>query len=111
MWRSKRRVALWITILAFTGLAIWYLNQVLSGPISIPFTARRALQTADNFQLLSLDPKELWDQPGAGFHGFQILGETEISNAETRRALVDAFYAGVREENVTPAGCFNPRHG
>jgi hypothetical protein len=74
------------------------------------------LGTADSFVLLALDGDIPFRERGIerenAFHGWPILGETEVSDPAVRQALLNALANGVRE-NVKgmAASCFNPRHG
>lgn len=45
------------------------------------------------------------------FHGFKILGEVEVTGLNEKRALIEAFAKGVRDDGGMVAACFNPRHG
>jgi hypothetical protein len=82
----------------------------------IPSQVRSALEKADQFVLLSLDPKMdmMQDQreiPKDNFHGWKVLGRTEIKDASTRRKLIAAFRKGVADHDGSIAKCFLPRHG
>jgi hypothetical protein len=67
------------------------------------------------FVLYSLDPGPLAHdesiQTETIFHGYDILGRAEISDADERRALVRALARGARENDGSMGLCFNPRHG
>jgi hypothetical protein len=75
-----------------------------------PVDIRAALDNAGEFELLSIDPNPR--APGAGekFHGYGILGRTLVSEAQTRRELVNALEQGVHNADMM-AACFKPRHG
>jgi hypothetical protein len=78
----------------------------------LPSAAQKALQGADRFELLSLNPDELADKTDTdAFHGWNVLGTTEVKDPDTRANLISRFKAGVAENDGTVANCFNPRHG
>ena len=78
---------------------------------AIPDDLRAALENADQFELLSLDPKPSAEKPRDGFHGYKVLGQTVVKDADARKKLVDALKKGVAEHDGRVADCFNPRHG
>jgi len=68
------------------------------------------------FVLYSLDPRLTLShdesvQTATLFHGYHILGQTEISDAKERRTLAQALARGAGENEGNLANCFNPRHG
>jgi hypothetical protein len=78
----------------------------------IPEAVRTALENAERFELLSLNPNAQPNQrPNEQFHGWRILGSTVVKDAETRNDLVTALKKGVEENKGMAANCFNPRHG
>jgi hypothetical protein len=77
----------------------------------VPAGTMAALQQADHYELLSLDPSRVTEPPPGHFHGWRILGRTTISDSATRMKLNEALRAGARENSDTAAACFNPRHG
>jgi hypothetical protein len=77
----------------------------------IPADLLAALEKAEEFELLSLDPKEPDEKPKDGFHGWRVLGKTAVTDAETRKKLVAAFKKGATDSDGTVAACFIPRHG
>ena len=77
----------------------------------IPERPRAALEKADQFELLSIDPDRQQEKPKDDFHGWKVLGRTQIKDADTRKKLVAALQKGVGENDGTVANCFNPRHG
>jgi hypothetical protein len=79
------------------------------GP-SMPTDAIDALNGADTYELLSLDPGNHEAPPANQFHTWQVLGRVLIDDAATRARLNDALRAGASEK-VDPAACFEPRHG
>ena len=81
-------------------------------PNRIPDSARIALEKAERFELLSLDPGRYRNRrPTEEFHGFRILGSMLVTNAEIRNDLVTALKKSVEESKGLSAYCFNPRHG
>jgi hypothetical protein len=78
----------------------------------IPDLARVALEKAEKFELLSLDPephRNRW--PNYEFHAWRILGSMMVTNAEVRYDLVAALKKSVEENKNIGSSCFNPRHG
>lgn len=77
----------------------------------IPEESRVILEHADQFELLSLNPKLQEGPPERNFHGYLVLGKTLIRDAEVKKHIVSAFERGVAENEGVVAACFNPRHG
>jgi hypothetical protein len=77
----------------------------------IPEGARAALEEADQFELLSLDPNPQPEKSGDDFRGWKVLGRTPVGDSDTRKELVAALTKGAGESDGMVAGCFNPRHG
>ncbi|MCZ7648893.1 MAG: hypothetical protein M5U26_27160 [Planctomycetota bacterium] len=77
----------------------------------IPEAVQAALEKAESFTLYSLDPREREEKPKDAFHGYAVLGQTEVKEAETRKELLAAFKKGVEENQGEMAKCFEPRHG
>lgn len=78
----------------------------------IPAAAKVILEQADEFELLSLDPRLSSKPAKDAFHGYRILGSTQIPDPPTRKKLVTALEKGIAENGGrTLAHCFNPRHG
>jgi hypothetical protein len=76
----------------------------------IPPELHAALRTAEQFELLSLDPDRQEVEPSEAFHGWKVLGTTTVTEAAVREELIAALENGVRNAFV-PAECFIPRHG
>ena len=70
-----------------------------------------AMITAEQYELLSLDPHSPEMPPVDEFHGWKVLGRTSIDDAATRKKLTDALRAVASEGDIVPAACFWPRHG
>jgi hypothetical protein len=79
-------------------------------PHEIPATAKAILEQAEEFELLSLDPKD-WPSVKDGFHGCRVLGKVTITDAKLRQQLVQAFEQGVTEYKGSGVKCNFPRHG
>lgn len=79
----------------------------------IPDSALTALESAQQFELLSLDPNFDPDRrPKEEFHGWRSLGRIVVNDAETRDHLVRALKKSVEERKGKGVPkCFNPRHG
>src|SRR5262249_20775026 len=78
----------------------------------IPAAVREALDRAEGMTLLSLDPDE---KAGVGapaqFHGWKVLGKTEVKDKAARAKLIAALVEGASKKGLEAAKCFNPRHG
>lgn len=78
----------------------------------LPDAAENALSTGTDFVLFSLDPEEQKNRDESqGFHGWKVLGSTQIQDHATRTKLLTAFRSGAEENDGSAAGCFDPRHG
>jgi hypothetical protein len=75
--------------------------------------AKAILDKAERLELYSLEPDEKAAavDPDGGFHGWKILGQTTIKDANERKKLLTAFYLGLKASKGDIAKCFNPRHG
>lgn len=80
-----------------------------------PRVATDALEGADRYELLSLDPERQSVQPTSSpsglFHGRRVLGSVVVTDSATRRRLNDALRGGAKSILSLPAMCFDPRHG
>ncbi|MCZ7648892.1 MAG: hypothetical protein M5U26_27155 [Planctomycetota bacterium] len=79
----------------------------------MPELAQTVLEKAETFILYSLDPAASRgeEKPKDAFHGYAVLGQTEVKDADARAKLVEAFKKGVKENQGEVAMCFEPRHG
>jgi hypothetical protein len=73
----------------------------------MPRAAWNALNDADRYELLSLNP--YLSKPD--YYSHEILGKTVIQDAAVRERLNNALQAGVRASDGRAYACFNPRHG
>lgn len=99
-------VILGVLILAGTGLC-WP---------RLPAGASAAMDGADTFELLSVDPEPLSADAAttapAAFHRFRVLGRTTVTDLAVRRRLADALRGGVPWTPLDgPYQCFSPRVG
>jgi hypothetical protein len=79
----------------------------------LPKEAKEILDGAEKFELYSLDPAGGMLKKGeesGGFHGWKVLGKTEIKDAGTLKKVRTAIDKGIAEGEGA-AGCFIPRHG
>lgn len=83
----------------------------MSADSKIPTGVVAVLEDADQFELLSIDPDRPQERPRDDFHGWKVLGRSQIKDAETRKKLLSALKKGVGENDGTAAACFDPRHG
>src|SRR5579884_914476 len=99
---------------------------VVAGPLKqnqitpqnrIPEAVERLFGKAETFELYSLDPDVKFDKDGKGvevkdgFHGWKVLGKTEIKGEDNRKRLADALRLGAEDNFGMVAACFIPRHG
>jgi hypothetical protein len=64
--------------------------------------------------LYSLDPGIDKDEPEnspAVFHGYRILGRTDIVGQNEKQELLVTLATGIEKSDGTISACFNPRHG
>jgi len=78
----------------------------------MPADAAVALNEAPEWELFSLDPCIEEDPDDSSrFHGWKILGSTQITDATTRQKLMQALVESVAANPGVTAACFAPRHG
>jgi hypothetical protein len=83
----------------------------------IPEVVDRLFEKAETFELYSLDPDFKFAREGkdAGgkdaFHGWKVLGKTEVKGEKERQRLADALRLGAEDNFGMVAACFIPRHG
>ena len=80
----------------------------------LPRVASEALDGADQYELLSLEPERPVPPASPGsdmFHGHRVLGGTAVCDQATRRKLADALRRGAESILAFRPACFNPRHG
>jgi len=68
------------------------------------------LRGAQEIELLSLSPGRP-PEAGEKFHGWAVLGRTQLKEAADRAPILDALAKGLAETDGSMAACFNPRHG
>lgn len=97
---------------------------VVAGPLKqnqlapknpIPDKVERLFDKAETLELYSLNP-DLGPGEGGrpltdGFHGWQVLGQTEVKEQADRKRLADALRLAAEDNFGMAAACFNPRHG
>lgn len=81
--------------------------------IPFPPDIKRVLDESDRLVLYSIEgeSKFLPEVTERSFHGFNILGRTEIAVAQQRKLLVEALDEGISKVTHGAALCFAPRHG
>jgi hypothetical protein len=101
---------------AFAGLFAVAVVFLLAGPSAtadkdnkLPESALEVLKNATELELYSIDFAHE-DKTKTGFHDMKSVGKTTVKDADTRKKLVSEFVKGM-EGDITPARCFNPRHG
>lgn len=110
---KRRKYWLGFTVLALliSGsilLARWDSARRLRAALSLD--AQRVLAAGEPFILYSLDYAEPTNpETGPDFHGYRIVGQTQVTNARTRADLLGALYGGIGKGD--PQACFMPRHG
>lgn len=84
---------------------------------TLPPETKKVLDEGEHFYLLSLHPRRLpvesdpSPSPRETFHGYAVLGKTEIQDRNARTELLRALYKGIGDSDGRVASCFNPRHG
>jgi hypothetical protein len=113
--RSARLVP---TLIVSLGLPLlvaaqtWAILRWIPPANSIPADARRILENADSFELLSLDPEAgiRGEKFVQSFHERKILGSVKIDDPQVIRSLILAIDEGLEGSRMY-AACFLPRHG
>ena len=75
----------------------------------LPGDAKEALEKADQFELLSLDPYKTDKEKG--FHNHPVLGKTTIKAGKDRKKIVSALLKGIADNKGEVGKCLEPRHG
>jgi len=101
-----RRKLIWRLVAACCVLAA----AVVLWP-RLPRVASTALSGAEQYTLLSIDPRRPEQLAGDEFHGFRVLGQTSVSDPAVRGRLNAALRSGVKVSLQSRKRCFNPRHG
>lgn len=97
--RHCRRVIILVVVLVAAALLFFR---------GMPRDLLAALETAEQFELLSVNPDS---EVKGDFHGFVVLGTTTIVDRGTRDELISALQSGTRWNDGTVYACFVPRHG
>jgi hypothetical protein len=74
----------------------------------IPPAPLAALQSAETFELFSINPRT--GATESQVQGHEILGRTSVTDPATRTRLIEALRTAARQYDGTAAACFNPRH-
>jgi len=77
----------------------------------LPAAAQAILDKAEQLELYSLEPMPGQEKAPDGFHGWKVLGKTEVKQADTRKKILSALNRGIAENTGKVAACFRPRHG
>jgi hypothetical protein len=94
-----------VTLTASTGALL----RAADNPIPDDFS--KALDKARVLELYSLDPGAPVKKGDTAFHGWKVLGKTEVKKKALAK-LVAALKKGAAEaDQKVSAGCFRPRHG
>lgn len=88
-------------------------SRVVEPKNKLPKDLQVMLEQSEQFELLSLSPKELPHDaiPEDAFHDWEVHGRTTVKNVQTRQKLVAALEQGIAENEGIVASCFAPRHG
>jgi hypothetical protein len=112
-----RRILLFSMTVTLAGCAS---NADAPNGNRLPAEASAILDKATEIELLSLDPSVVLNdkdgqpapKPGVKkLHGWDILGQTTIKDAEQRKQVKEALLKGISDSDGTVADCFDPRHG
>jgi hypothetical protein len=100
---SRKKVAMGVlAVLALLALVVCVGH--------VPGPVMEALEHADQYELLSLDPMHYRELPPDNFHRWSVLGRTSVTDPATRKKLNRALRTGAWGAGM-PYMCFNPRHG
>ncbi len=113
-----RKIVLIAIVLLVCGASFYYwnfYNQSFQGN-RLSNHAIRILNSAEHFELLSLEPHANAKTPTTAFERFQnyrVLGKLEFKDSANRSELVNALAKSIEKmKGDEPAlACFNPRHG
>ena len=114
------KVILSVIFCGGVGRFCWGQPHALAVPTStqwkaaFPTNANSVLDAAPKITLFSLYSRGLqteYDELGPHpFHGFKVLGQTEL-RGQDKRQLLAHFYDAVAQRNKFRAACFAPHHG
>jgi hypothetical protein len=91
-------------------------NSLRLAYAGLPLETSRALKQADRFLLFSLQPYPKLESGKfvylpEKFHGYGVLGKTEITDKDERKRLLDQLFDCIPNRRpLSFAECFNPRH-
>lgn len=80
-----------------------------AGSNTLPAEVQQALHSGGHAVLYSLEPWEDPDKKTAKFHGYEILGRSELTPAQESTAVA-AFDSAITGFDGAIAACFDPRH-
>ncbi len=80
---------------------------------NLPPISKAALERGTDLELYSLNPFYYEGTTTDYFHDWMVLGKTPVNDIQSRRKLLAAFNAGVKQgkEMEEMEDCFIPRHG
>jgi hypothetical protein len=81
-----------------------------AGENKLPEDARKALESATELVLYSLDPASQEEKPKEAFHDCKVLGKTTLKKDDAK-TVASAVVKGVADSKGVVANCFDPRHG
>lgn len=100
-----------LLLISFSGCST-KLSPQIATVNKLPPRASEALHNATTFELFSLEPGDGENEPdSSNFHGWKILGSLKITDNDMRSRILNAFEAGIAENDGSVAACFDPRHG
>ena len=118
----KKRIIV-LSVLISTGASVWLFARP-RGPESFgtpngrpaltglnkafPADSRNVFEQSDRFILYSIESRPTPNQANT-FHGYPIVGQTEIKDEKIKSDLVAHFYDGMAAESIAK-GCFSPHH-
>lgn len=110
-----KRTLLLLTVLAIAagGWALYSTRPSTPPKSELPPEAVQALQESQQMTLYSIDPDpQNPHSPGDGlFHGYGVLGHTDVSNSAARQRVAREIQQAVAASDGVAYMCFNPRHG
>ena len=75
----------------------------------LPAEVIAVIEKARTFEIISIDPVR---EPGINgpYHGFRILGRTEVKSKRLRNSLIASLTKGMKDAGEASYLCFEPRH-
>jgi hypothetical protein len=93
----------------FMLLMLMVVMPVRAEDRSLPDQVKDILSKATEVSLVSLEPSEKANKDNA-LHGWKVLGQTSLKDAEIRKKLLATLEKGIADTGNVGIKCFDPRH-